>query len=100
MSEAPKRRDKILAVDDTPEMLGLLTEVLEKAGLTVLVARDGESALCLIEEITPDLVLMDAVMPGMDGFETCRRMKQAPHSSHLPIIFMTGLARPVMWSRA
>jgi DNA-binding NarL/FixJ family response regulator len=63
MSEASKRRDKILAVDDTPETLGLLTEALEKAGLTVLVARDGESALGLLEEITPDLVLMDAVTP-------------------------------------
>lgn len=92
MNEAPKRRDKILTVDDTPEALGLLTEALEKAGLTVLVARDGESALRLLGEITPDLVLMDAVMPGMDGFETCRRMKQAPHSSHLPVIFMTGLS--------
>lgn len=92
MSEAPKRRDKILAVDDTPATLGLLTEALEKAGLTVLVARDGETALGLLDEITPDLVLMDAVMPGMDGFETCRRMKQAPHSSHLPVIFMTGLS--------
>jgi DNA-binding response OmpR family regulator len=92
MSEAPKRRDKILAVDDTPETLGLLTEALEKASLTVLVARDGESALALLEEIMPDLVLMDAVMPGMDGFETCHRIKQEPHSSHLPVIFMTGLS--------
>ncbi|HUB63780.1 MAG TPA: response regulator [Methylocella sp.] len=92
MNESPKRRDKILAVDDTPETLGLLTEALEKAGLTVLVARDGESALNLLNEITPDLVLMDAVMPGMDGFETCRRMKLSSHSSHLPVIFMTGLS--------
>lgn len=92
VSEMPKFRDKILAVDDTPETLGLLTEALEKAGLTVLVARDGESALGLLGEITPDLVLMDAMMPGLDGFETCRRMKQAPHSAHLPVIFMTGLS--------
>lgn len=92
MSEAQNRRDKILAVDDAREMLALLTEALEKAGLTVFAALDGESALELLEEITPDLVLMDAVMPGMDGFETCRRMKQAPHSSHLPVIFMTGLS--------
>lgn len=92
MSEVSKRRDTILAIDDTPETLGLLTEALEKAGLTVLVARDGESALGLLEEITPDLVLMDAVMPGMGGFETCRRMKQTQHTSHLPVIFMTGLS--------
>jgi DNA-binding response OmpR family regulator len=92
MSEMLKFRDKILAVDDTPETLGLLTEALEKAGLTILVARDGETALGLLDEITPDLVLMDAVMPGLGGFETCRRLKQAPHSSHLPVIFMTGLS--------
>jgi len=92
VSETPEFRDTILAVDDTPETLGLLTEVLEKAGLTVLVARNGETALGLLDEITPNLVPMDAVMPGLGGFETCRRLKQTPHSSHLPVIFMTGLS--------
>ncbi|NYZ12498.1 response regulator [Azospirillum sp. RWY-5-1] len=87
-----KRRDMILVVDDTPETLGFLTETIEKAELTVLVATDGESALDLLNQITPDLILMDAMMPGMDGFETCRRVKQQPHLSHLPVIFMTGLA--------
>ncbi len=87
-----KRRDMILVVDDTPDTLGFLTESIEQADLTVLVAVDGESALELLGQITPDLILMDAVMPGLDGFETCRRLKQVPHLSHLPVIFMTGLS--------
>lgn len=87
-----KRRDMILVVDDTPDTLGFLTEAIEQADLTVLVAVDGESALDLVGQITPDLILMDAVMPGLDGFETCRRLKQVPHLSHIPVIFMTGLS--------
>jgi DNA-binding NarL/FixJ family response regulator len=86
------RRDTVLVVDDTPESLGFLTDTLDAAGYTVLIAIDGESALRLVEQITPDLVLMDAVMPGIDGFETCRRLKQQPPLAHLPVIFMTGLA--------
>jgi DNA-binding response OmpR family regulator/DNA-binding CsgD family transcriptional regulator len=86
------RRDTVLVVDDTPETLGFLTDTLDHAGFTVLIATDGESALALVEQITPDVVLMDAVMPGMDGFETCRRLKGEKLLSHLPVIFMTGLS--------
>ncbi len=86
------RRDTLLVVDDTPETLGFLTDTLDGAGFTVLIATDGASALELVDQITPDLVLMDAVMPGMDGFETCRRLKNEKRLSHLPIIFMTGLS--------
>ncbi|MDZ5649751.1 response regulator transcription factor [Nitrospirillum sp. BR 11828] len=89
---APGRRDTVLVVDDTPETLGFLTDALDQAGLTVLVATDGESALALLEQVTPDLVLMDAVMPGLDGFETCRRLKRDQALAHLPVIFMTGLS--------
>ncbi len=85
------RRDTLLVVDDTPETLGFLTDTLDGAGFTVLIATDGASALDLVDQITPDLVLMDAVMPGLDGFETCRRMKTDKLLPHLPIIFMTGL---------
>jgi len=92
MNDEISRRDQILVVDDTPETLGFLTAALERNGLTVLVARDGESALGLLEHITPDLVLMDAVMPGMDGFEACRRIKSDRHAAHTPVIFMTGLS--------
>ena len=86
------RRDTVLVVDDTPETLGFLTDMLDHAGYTVLIATDGESALRLVEQITPDLVLMDAVMPGLNGFETCRRMKRDKMLAHLPVIFMTGLS--------
>ncbi len=84
-------RDIALVVDDTPETLGVLTDALEEAGLMVLVARDGQKALDLVDRVTPDIVLMDAVMPGLDGFETCRRLKQKKHLADTPVIFMTGL---------
>ncbi len=85
------RRDTLLVVDDTPETLGFLTDTLDHAGFTVLIATDGESALRLVEQITPDLVLMDAVMPGINGFETCKRLKRNRLFTGLPVIFMTGL---------
>ena len=92
MAEQDGRRDTVLVVDDTPETLGFLTDTLDHAGFTVLIATDGESALKLVEQITPDLVLLDAVMPGLDGFETCRRLKSDGQHGALPVIFMTGLS--------
>jgi DNA-binding NarL/FixJ family response regulator len=80
-----------LLVDDSPATLGLLNEALEQAGYTVLIAQSGTTALTLVDRVTPDIVLMDALMPGLDGFETCRRMKQNPVLAPVPIIFMTGL---------
>jgi DNA-binding NarL/FixJ family response regulator len=85
-------RDIVLVVDDSPDTLGVLTEAIEDAGMVVLVAREGERALAIIEKVTPDVVLMDAVMPGTDGFETCRRLKQTKALAHVPVIFMTGLS--------
>ena len=84
-------RATILVVDDTPESLRFLTSTLEYAGMTVLIAVDGLAALELLEHVTPDLVLMDGVMPGLDGFETTRRIKADGRFRHLPVIFMTGL---------
>lgn len=84
-------RDVVLVVDDSPETVGMLTSALEAAGITVLVALDGHRALSLVERVTPDLILMDAMMPGLDGFETCRRLKQAKRIE-APVIFMTGLS--------
>lgn len=92
MAEISRTRDIVLVVDDSPETLSFLTDALEHSGATVLVATEGARALSLVERITPDIVLMDAVMPGMDGFETCRRLKAKTALSHVPIIFMTGLS--------
>jgi DNA-binding NarL/FixJ family response regulator len=85
-------RPTILAVDDDPAMLGILNEALEAAGYNVLVALQGEMALAVLDRITPDAVLLDAMMPGIDGFETCRRIKRHPAGALIPVIFMTGLA--------
>ncbi|MEO0761636.1 MAG: response regulator, partial [Pseudomonadota bacterium] len=92
MMRPQTQRDILLLVDDSPETLSMLTDALEAAGETVLVARDGETALTLIGRIAPDLVLLDAVMPGLDGFETCRRLKSDPAMNDIPVIFMTGLS--------
>ncbi len=82
----------VLVVDDSPATLGMLNDTLEAAGFTVLVAQSAAVAMQLLDRITPDIVLMDAVMPGMDGFEACRRMKQLKALASVPVIFMTGLA--------
>src|SRR6202000_1912347 len=87
-----KKRDVALIVDDSPETLRLLTDALDSAGMTVMVARDGAAAMRIVDQITPDIILLDAVMPGIDGFETCRRLKRDAGLSHVPVIFMTGLA--------
>jgi len=91
MSRIEKEQDIVLLVDDSPESLGFLTTALEQAGVTVLVARSGEAALSIAQRVAPDVVLMDAVMPGLDGFETCRRLKAMAALTHVPVIFMTGL---------
>ena len=92
MSIEPKKRDVALVVDDSPETLRLLTDALDGAGMTVMVALDGASAMRIVDQITPDIVLLDAVMPGLDGFETCRRLKRDAELANVPVIFMTGLA--------
>ncbi len=83
--------DVALIVDDVPENLSLLSDALSEAGYAVLVATDGLSALERLQRVTPDIILLDAVMPGIDGFETCRRIKQMPDVRHVPVMFMTGL---------
>ena len=85
-------RDIVIVVDDSPETLRLLTDAIEEAGMTVLVAREGEHALSIVEKVLPDVILMDAVMPGMDGFDACRRLKRNSMLAHVPVIFMTGLS--------
>jgi len=92
MNADAKRRDIVLVVDDSPDTLRLLTDALDGAGMAVMVALDGAAAIRICEQITPDIILLDAIMPGIDGFETCRRLKLDADLSSVPVIFMTGLA--------
>jgi DNA-binding NarL/FixJ family response regulator len=82
----------ILVVDDAPDTLRMLCDALAREGYTVLVARDGEQALSRLGLVVPDAILLDAVMPGLSGFQTCERIKAHAVWSHVPVIFMTGLS--------
>jgi len=81
----------VLIVDDIPENLAVLHDALDESGYTVLVATDGPSALARATQAQPDVVLLDALMPGMDGFEVARRLKAHPRTASIPIVFMTAL---------
>lgn len=81
----------VLIVDDQPDNLSLLHDALDDAGYTVLVATDGPSAIARAQQARPVIVLLDAMMPGMDGFEVARRLKAAPDTAAIPIVFMTAL---------
>ncbi|NGZ85006.1 response regulator transcription factor [Duganella aceris] len=81
----------VLVVDDVPENLAVLHDALDESGFTVLVANNGETALQRAIESQPHIILLDAIMPGMDGFETCRRLKANLVTRHIPVVFMTGL---------
>ncbi|MFZ3152258.1 response regulator, partial [Pseudomonas sp.] len=84
-------RGVILIVDDTPDNLALLSDALDEVGYMVLVALDGLSALSRIQRRRPDLILLDAMMPGLDGFETCQRIKADVATADIPVLFMTAL---------
>ena len=86
---------KILIVDDNPTNLKVLSDALRDQGWTMLVATDGESAIEQVNYALPDLILLDVMMPGIDGFETCRQLKANPRTQRLPIIFMTALSDTV-----
>ncbi len=81
----------VLIVDDLPDNLALLHDALDEAGYTVLVATDGAGALARARQARPAIVLLDAMMPGMDGFEVARRLKADPATAAIPIVFMTAL---------
>ena len=83
--------DVVLIVDDVPDNLAVLHDALDESGYTVLLATSGEAALARAAQALPDIVLLDAMMPGMDGFEVARRLKALAQTAHIPIIFMTGL---------
>ena len=85
----------ILIVDDTPDNLLVLFSYLEEQGFKVLLAEDGETALKIAQSRAPDLILLDVLMPKMDGFETCRRLKAKPATREIPVIFLTALSENV-----
>jgi signal transduction histidine kinase len=87
-----EQKSLILIVDDNPNNTKVLFELLKESGYRVLVAKSGESALERLQSVSPDLILLDVMMPGIDGFETCRRLKASPANQEIPVIFMTALA--------
>lgn len=87
----PESERSILIVDDNPNNLAVMAGYLEDSGFRILVARDGEGALEKARYARPDLILLDVMMPGIDGFETCRRLKEADETGETPVIFMTAL---------
>lgn len=92
MNRQDIRNSVILVVDDTPTNLEVLSEALTDAGYEVGVATSGNGAIEQVEYMAPDLILLDVQMPGIDGFETCRRLKESPKTVDIPVIFMTALS--------
>lgn len=81
----------VLIVDDTPANLALVSDCLQMSGLTISVAQDAQDGIRCAELVRPDVILMDVVMPGMDGFAACRQLKAMPATRDIPVIFMTAL---------
>ncbi|MCG3211214.1 MAG: Sensor histidine kinase RcsC [Anaerolineae bacterium] len=89
------RKGTVLLVDDHPTNIGILLDYLSEAGFKVLVAQDGVSALEQVAYAPPDIILLDVIMPGIDGFETCRRLKTNPATCDIPVLFMSALSDTV-----
>lgn len=81
---------KILIVDDTQENIALLSNILERKHHQIAAANNGEQAIKIANKIKPDLILLDIMMPGIDGFETCRRLKNQPETKSIPVIFVSA----------
>ena len=91
----PGSKARILIVDDTPTNIKVLSDLLIAYGFEVLIAKDGENALKKLQRVQPDLILLDVLMPGIDGFETCRLLKASSQTQDIPVIFMTALSDPI-----
>ncbi len=85
------QKPRILIIDDVPANLGMLVNMLEEYEFEIMVARDGRKGVEVAEHVVPDLILLDALMPDMDGFETCRQLKRLERTQEIPVIFMTAL---------
>lgn len=88
MMDVSASNGTVLIVDDTPGNLALLSDTLSEANYRVLVATDGCSAIEQIQYVKPDIILLDVMMPGIDGFETCSRLKADPTTAPIPVLFM------------
>nr|WP_320017242.1 SpoIIE family protein phosphatase [uncultured Desulfobacter sp.] len=91
MTMVNKITESILLVDDQPANLQVLMNTLKSLGCKLLVAKNGETALTIAQKMRPDLILLDIMMPGIDGFEVCRRLKADPDTQKIPVIFLSAL---------
>ncbi len=91
MENTTKNTESILLVDDNPTNLQVLFQTLEKVGCKLLVAKNGEMALSITEKARPDLILLDIMMPGIDGYEVCRQLKSEADTADIPVIFLSAL---------
>jgi len=92
-------RRKILAVDDDQDDLKMITMILEPEGYDVVTAENGAEALTKVESEHPDLILLDVMMPELDGFAACARLKASPESQSIPVILLTGVAQYITKSK-
>ena len=92
MNDPSESRIQVLVVDDDPHSLSIMTTLLEKEGFEVLVAGNGDEGIQHALLAEPDLILLDILMPGIDGFETCRELKSMPETAHIPVIFLSAVA--------
>ncbi len=90
-----KTQKTVLIVDDNPGNLSVLVDYLKGSGFRVIMVKDGRTALDRAYREKPDIILLDIIMPGLDGFETCRRLKADAATDHIPVMFMTGMSNPV-----
>ena len=95
MNQEASYSGKILIVDDNPSNLKVLYTYLRCAGFEVLVAQDGETGIEVVENSAPEVILLDVMMPGIDGFEVCRRLKANANTKDIPVIFLTALSETV-----
>ena len=91
MADDHTHTESILMVDDEPTNLQVLYQTLEGVGCKLLIAKDGETAMAIAGKAQPDLILLDIMMPGIDGFEVCRRLKSDSATRGIPVIFLTGV---------
>jgi len=89
------KKDTLLIIDDIPNNVKVLRAFLNRVGFNVLIAEEGEEGIQVTEHTHPDLILLDIMMPGMDGFEVCQRLKSQDSTKDIPIIFMTALTDTV-----